>query len=88
MLVRINHHQPQQVHTWAEWVGQVFLHQPHGAPVLRAGCARAAGRYGQQLLGAVPAYPQPYARRGRDLFHLHERKPDSVQPVLCRGRGI
>ena len=26
--------------------------------------------------------------RDRDLFHLHQREPDSVQPVLCRGRGI
>lgn len=57
MLVRINHHQPQQVHTWAERFGEVFLHQPHGAPILRTGRTCAAGRYGQQLLGAVPANP-------------------------------
>ena len=35
-----------------------------------------------------PSLSQPHARRGRDLFHLHQREPDSVQPVLCRGRGI
>ena len=57
MLVRINHHQPQQVHTWAERFGEVFLHQPHGAPILRTGRTCAAGRYGQQLFGAVPANP-------------------------------
>ena len=83
-----HHDQPQQVHTWAERVGKVLLHQPHGTPVLRAGCARAAGRYGKQLLGAVPAYSQPHTRRGRDLFHVHQREPDSVQPLLCRGRGV
>lgn len=53
MLVRINHHQPQQVRAGSVGQRQVVLHEPPRAPVLRAGHARGAGGYGKFLSGAV-----------------------------------
>ena len=53
MLVRINHHQPQQVRIGSFGQRQVVLHEPLGAPILRAGRACGIGGHGKLLSGAM-----------------------------------
>ena len=84
MLVRINHHQPQQVRAGTERFGQVVLHEPPREAVLRAGYARGIGGHGKLLSGLVRDDPAQDKRGGRRVLHLHGGETDFVQPVLHR----
>lgn len=70
MLVRINHHQPQQVHLGSFGFGQVVLHQPSAKAVLGAEYPYRFGGHGKQLSGLVRDDTPQDTGRGRDLFHL------------------
>lgn len=82
MLVRINHHEPQQVRAGTERKRQVVLHEPLGQAVLRAGHACGTGGHGKLLSGTVRDDTPPHARKGRHLLHLYGGEAHLVQPVL------
>lgn len=65
-----HNHQPEQIHPRTFGQREIFFHQPHGTPVLRAGCACAVSGYRKLLSGTVQPYSCQDTRRGRDLFHL------------------
>ena len=65
-----HNHEPEQIHPRTFGQREIFFHQPHGTPVLRAGCACAVGGYRKLLSGTVQPYPCQDTRRGRDLFYL------------------
>lgn len=82
MLVRINHHQPQQVCAGSFGQRQVVLHEPPRAPVLRAKQPHRADRHGQLVPRAVRADPPQDQGRGRDLLHVHGGEAHQLQPLL------
>ena len=84
MLVRINHHQPQQVRAGSFGQWQVVLHEPLGPAILRARHSRRAGGHGKLLSGIVRDDTAQDWRRGWRVFHLHGGKAHIVQPVLHR----
>ena len=84
MLVRINHHEPQQVRARSVGQRQVVLHEPPRAPILRTGRARGAGGHGKLLSGLVRDDTAENERRGRRVLHLYGREAHQLQPVLHR----
>ena len=71
MLVRINHHQPQQVRARTLGKREVLLHEPPRQTVLRARHACGLGRYGKLLPGTLRDDQQKDMRKGRYLLYLY-----------------
>ena len=84
MLVRINHHQPQQVRVGSFGQRQVVFHEPPREAILRAGYARGIGGHGKLLSGLVRDDPAQDKRGGRRVLHLHGGETDFIQSVLHR----
>ena len=80
MLVRINHHQPQQVRVGSFGQRQILLYEPPREAILRAGYARGIGGHGKLLSGLVRDDPAQDKRGGRRVLHLHGGETDSFNP--------
>ena len=79
MLVRINHHQPQQVRVGSFGQWQVVFHEPPREAILRARYARGISGHGKLLSGLVRDDPAQDKRGGWRVFHLHGGETDFVQ---------